>query len=256
MDSMLHLKPADTWLLSRGMRARHHLLAPAQPGRSAALPPFGRWRGLDTIAAPLLEHLRQCRADCAYAQRLDLLQQSVARAERQLPQLTARQPWQVTAAGPVLGGDALLASWHLLFMAGGVALASPGPLGREFATYACHVAACLRQLHEALASFDMLLQQAAAPQRQAALAALGERLLAWGDALVDDEVADEVMLRVQNYPVLYEEMQEMADGGSDEAAASLESLGDMDLDRLDWAGGQRSGLLKALDRLRGTAASN
>lgn len=59
------------------------------------------------------------------------------------------------------------------------------------------------------------------------------------------------MLRVQNYPVLYEELLELADGGSDEAAASLESLGDADLLRLDWAGGQRGALLKALARLRG-----
>jgi hypothetical protein len=172
----------------------------------------------------------------------------VARAEVQLRQLAAPQVWQVPGAGPVLGGDAMLASWHKM--------ADGGPLAREFATYACHVSACTRQLQEALSSFDILLQQARSPARQAVLLELGERLLAWGDALVEDEVADEVMLRIQAYPELYEEMLEEAGGGSDEAAASLESLGDADLLRLDWAGGQRSKLLKALAGLRPQAASN
>ena len=54
------------------------------------------------------------------------------------------------------------------------------------------------------------------------------------------------MLRIQAYPELYEEMLDEGDGGSDEAAASLESLGDADLLRLDWAGGQRTRLLKAM----------
>lgn len=251
MDSMLHFKPGDTWLsLSRGMRARNHLLAQNQAPRDAKLPAVARWRSLDTVSPRLLDNLRQGRANSAYARRLEELQQSVAFAERQLPQLEAAQPWQVPGAGLVLGGDAMLASWHQLFMAGGARLVDDGPLAREFATYTCHVSAFTRQLHDALASFDMLAQQAGTPDRQAPLYALTERLIAWGDALVDDEVADEVMLRIQKYPELYEEMLEMADGGSDEAAASLESLGDADLLRLDWVSGKRTALLKAMTRLR------
>ncbi|WP_028102878.1 hypothetical protein [Pseudoduganella violaceinigra] len=243
MNSLLQFKSGDTWLLrGRGARDRHHLLAPAAAPRADALPVFGRWRTIDTLPMHLLEKLRASRASNAYARQLDELQVSLGRAEVQLRLLTAAQPWQVPAAGKVLGGDGMLASWR---QAG-----DSGPLAREFATYACHVSACTRQLQRALASFDILAQQAAEPQRQAALLAQAERLLAWGDTLVEDEVADEVMLRIQAYPELYEEMLNAADGGSDEAAASLESLGDADLLRLDWAGGQRGKLLKAMARLR------
>ncbi|WP_374585173.1 hypothetical protein [Pseudoduganella sp.] len=255
MDSMLQLKPGAPWLAGR--HQRHHLLSQAQTasaraGAPAALPAISRWRprAAPALPLPLLERLRQTRADCAFCQQLEQLAHSVARAERELPQLAASQPWQVRGSGLVLGGDALLASWHLLFMAGGVVLASPGRLGREFATYACHLSANTRQLQAALAGFTQLAQQAATPARQAALAELGQRLLAWGDALVEDELPDEVMLRVQNYPLLYEEMLDTADGGSDEAAASLESLGDADLLRLDWTGGQRRAVQQALERLR------
>lgn len=251
MDSMLHFKPGATrHSLSRGMRARNHLLSQAQALRGAELPAVARWRSLDTVPPPLLDNLRQARANSAYARHLEELRQSVAFGERQLPQLEAAQPWQVPGAGPVLGGDAMLASWHQLFMAGGARLVDDGPLAREFATYACHVSAFTRQLHDALTSFNALVQQANTPERHAPLYALAERLIAWGDALVDDEVADEVMLRIQKYPELYEEMLELADGGSDEAAASLESLGDADLLRLDWASGQRTSVLKAMTRLR------
>jgi len=243
MDSLLQFKPGDAWLLrGRGARSRNHLLARANAPRAAALPAFGRWRGLESIPLHLLDRLRASRASSAYARRLEELQFCVARAEVQLRRLGTPQPWHVPGSGQVLGGDAMLASWHQV--AGG------GPLAREFATYACHVSACTRQLQQALASFDILAQQAAGPERHAALYALAERLIAWGDMLVEDEVADEVMLRIQAYPELYEDMLEEADGGSDEAAASLESLGDADLLRLDWAGGQRTKLLKALTRLR------
>jgi len=243
MDSLLQFKPGDTWLLrSRSARAMNHLLAPASTPRAATLPAVARWRGRESLPHHLLDKLRESRASHAYARRLEDLQVCVARAEVQLRQLAAPQVWQVPGAGPVLGGDAMLASWHKM--------ADGGPLAREFATYACHVSACTRQLQEALASFDLLLQQARSPERHGALHELGERLLAWGDAMVEDEVADEVMLRIQAYPELYEEMLDEGDGGSDEAAASLESLGDADLLRLDWAGGQRSKLLKSLARLR------
>lgn len=242
MDSLLQFKPGDTWLLrGRAVRDRNHLLAPAAAPRSAA-PAISRWRGLETLPLQLLDMLRQARASQAYARRLEDLQICLARAEVQLRQLSASQPWQVPGAGPVLGGDAMLASWHQV--------AAGGPLAREFATYACHVSACTRQLQEALASFSQLAGQAVAQERRGPLHALAERLIAWGDALVEDEVADEVMLRIQAYPELYEELLDEADGGCDEVAASLESLGDADLLRLDWAGGQRTALLKALTRLR------
>lgn len=242
MDSLFQFKPGDTWLLrSRGARAMTHLLAPASAPRATTLPAFARWRGRESLPNHLLDKLRESRASHAYARRLEDLQVCTARAEVQLRQLAAPQAWQVPGAGPVLGGDAMLASWHKM--------AEGGPLAREFATYACHVSACTRQLQDALASFDQLLQQARSPERNAPLRELAERLLAWGDILVEDEVADEVMLRIQAYPELYEEMLEEAGGGSDEAAASLESLGDADLLRLDWAGGQRARLLKAIARL-------
>ncbi len=251
MDSLLQFKPGDTWLLrGRGVRARNHLLAPTQAPRPATLPVVARWRGRDTIPMPLLDNLRRSRASSAYARQLEELQVHMARAETQLRQLACAQPWQIPSAGPVLSGDAMLASWRHLFMADGVMTASPGTLACEFATYACHVSACTRQLQDALASFEQLLQQAVPPGRHAALHALAERLLACGDILVADEVADEVMLRIQAYPELYEEMLEEADGGSDEAAASLESLGDADLLRLDWAGGKRSAVQKAMVQLR------
>lgn len=249
MDSLLQFKPGDAWLLrSRGARAMNHLLAPASAPRAAPLPVIGRWRSRESLPIHLLDKLRESRANSAYARRLEDLQVCVARAEVQLRQLAAPQAWQVPGAGPVLGGDAMLASWHKM--------ADGGPLAREFATYACHVSACTRQLQQAVAGFEALLQQANSPQRRAALYELAERLIAWGDTLVEDEVDDEVMLRIQAYPELYEEMLEAAGGGSDEAAASLESLGDADLDRLDWAGGQRTALLKALVRLGGAAARN
>jgi len=249
MDSLLQFKPGDTWLLrSRGARTMNHLLAPASTPRAAALPAIGRWRGRESLPTHLLDKLRESRTNSAYARRLEDLQVCVARAEVQLRQLGAAQAWQVPGSGLVLGGDAMLASWRKL--------ADGGPLAREFATYACHVSACTRQLQEALASFDILLQQAKSPERHAALHDLGERLLAWGDAMVEDEMADEVMLRIQAYPELYEEMLDEGDGGSDEAAASLESLGDADLLRLDWAGGQRTRLLKAMTRLRPQAPAN
>ena len=243
MDSLLQFKPGDTWLLrSRGARTMNHLLAPASSPRAETLPVFGRWRGRESLPMHLLDKLRESRASSAYARRLDELQVCVARAELQLRQLGAAQAWQVPGAGPVLGGDAMLASWRKM--------ASGGPRAREVATYACHVSACTRQLQEALASFEVLLQQAKSTERHAALHDLAERLVAWGDAMVEDEVADEVMLRILAYPELYEEMLDEGDGGSDEAAASLESLGDADLLRLDWAGGQRTRLLKAVARLR------
>lgn len=243
MDSLLQFKPGDAWLLrSRGTRAMNHLLAPASAPRAAIPPVIGRWRGRETLPVHLLDKLRESRANSAYARRLEDLQVCVARAEVQLRQLAAPQAWQVPSAGPVLGGDGMLASWRKM--------AEGGPLAREFATHACHVSACTRQLQDALASFDVLQQQAKSPERHGPLSELAERLIAWGDTLVEDEVADEVMLRIQAYPELYEEMQDEGDGGSDEAVASLESLGDADLLRLDWAGGQRSRLLKALARFR------
>jgi len=244
MDSLLHFRPGDTWLLrGRGVRDTTRLLAPAAAPRGSAPPAISRWRGLETIPLHLLQMLREARANDAFARRLEDLQVCVSRAEVQLRQLTAAQPWQVPGAGPVLGGDAMLASWRKV--------SEGGPLAREFATYACHVSACTRQLQEALASFDQLAQQAVTQDRHGPLYALAESLILWGDTLVEDEVADEVMLRIQAYPELYEEMQDEADGGSDEAAASLESLGDADLLRLDWAGGQRTKLFKAMTRLRG-----
>jgi hypothetical protein len=244
MDSLLHFKPGDTWLLrGRGARDRNHLLAPATASRASAAPAISRWRGLETLPMHLLQMLREARANDAFARRLEDLQVCVSRAEIQLRQLAAPQPWQVPGTGQVLSGDAMLASWRQV--------ADGGPLAREFATYACHVSACTRQLQEALASFEQLAQQAAANERHGPLYALAERLISWGDTLVEDEVADEVMRRIQAYPEIYEQMLEEAGGGSDEAAASLESLGDADLLRLDWAGGQRTMLLKALTRLRG-----
>lgn len=243
MNSLLQFKPGDAWLLrGRGVRDRSHLLAPASAPRTATVPAVARWRTLDTLPPPLVGNLRQSRASHAYARRLEDLQVSVSRAEAQLRPLAPVQPWHVPGSGAVLGGDAMLASWRHV--------GDSGPLAREFATYACHVSACTRQLQDALAKFDELLQLAATPERHAALHALAERLLACGDTLVDDEVADEVMLRIQAYPMLYEDMLEEADGGSDETAASLESLGDADLFRLDWAGGRRDALCKALARLR------
>lgn len=244
MDSLLQFKPGDAWLLrGRSGRASKHLLAPASAPRAAAIPVIGRWRGHDAMPPHLLDRLRSSRANSVFQRRLQDLQLGVARAEAQLRRLSSAQPWQVPGTGPVLGGGAMLASWHEVAEFG-------GPLAREFATYACHVSACSRQLQEALDSFEALMQQAATPERHAPLYELAERLLAWGDAMVDDELADEVMLRIQAYPVLYEDLLDEAGGGSDEAAASLESLGDADLLRLDWAGGQRSVLLKALTRLR------
>lgn len=244
MDSLLQFKPGDTWLLrGRGVRDRNHLLAPATAQRASTPPAIGRWRGLDALPLHLLQLLREARANDAFARRLADLQVCVSRAEVQLRQLTAAQPWQVPGTGLVLGGDAMLASWRLV--------SSGGPLAREFATYACHVSACARQLQQALASFEQLVQQAVAQERHGPLYALAEGLVLWGDTLVEDEVADEVMLRIQAYPEIYEELLDEADGGSDEVAASLESLGDTDLLRLDWAGGQRSRLLKTLVRLRG-----
>ncbi len=244
MDSLLQFKPGDTWLLrGRGVRDRNHLLAPAAAPRASALPAMRRWRGLEALPHHLLQLLREARANDAFARRLEDLQLRVARAEVQLRQLTSAQPWQVPGTGLVLGGDAMLASWRQV--------ATGGPLAREFATYACHVSACTRQLQEALAGFEQLLQQAVAQERHGPLYALAERLLLWGDTMVEDEVADEVMLRIQAYPEIYEQLLDEADGGSDEVAASLESLGDADLLRLEWAGGQRSRLLQALTRLRG-----
>ena len=243
MDSLLQFKPGDAWLLrGRGVRDRNQLLAPATP-RAASAPAISRWRTLETLPLHLLEMLREARSNHAFARRLEDLQVCVARAEVQLRQLSASQPWQVPGAGPVLGGDGMLASWRQI--------AAGGPLAREFATYAFHVSACTRLLQGALASFEQLAQEAVAQERHGPLYALAERLIAWGDALVEDEVADEVMLRIQAYPELYEELLDESDGGSDEVAASLESLGDADLLRLDWAGGQRTRLLKALTRLRG-----
>jgi len=244
MDSLLHFKTGDTWLLrGRNGREKNHLLALAGTPRPTAAPDIRRWRSLDALPLNLLDMLREARARHAFARSLEDLQVCVARAEVQLRQLSASQPWQVPGTGLVLGGDAMLASWRQV--------ATGGPLAREFATYACHVSACTRQLQQALASFEQLTQQAVAQDRHGPLYALAERLIAWGDALVEDEVADEVMLRIQAYPELYEELLDEADGGSDEVAASLESLGDADLLRLDWAGGQRTKLLKALTRLRG-----
>lgn len=244
MDSLLQFKPGDTWLLrGRAVHGRNHLLAPATAPRATALPVFGRWRALESIPLHLLEKLRQARANSAYVRRLDDLQLCVLRAEVQLRQLSSRQAWQVPGTGCVLGGGAMLASWRQV--------ADGGPLAREFATYACHVSACTRKLQDALESFDILAQHAA-PERHARLYALAERLIAWGDALVEDEVADEVMLRIQAYPEIYEQMLDEGDGGSDEVAASLESLGDADLMRLEWAGGRRTKLLKILARLRGS----
>lgn len=243
MDSLLQFKPGDAWLL-RGRGVRNHLLAPANAphtARPATLPAVSRWRRRDSLPLHLLEKLRESRAHNEFARRLDDLQVSVGRAEVQLRQLMSSQAWQVPGSGPVLSGDAMLASWRYVV--------EGGPLAREFATYACHVSACTRQLQDALASFGHLAQQAKTREHAAALHAMAERLLAWGDALVDDEVADEVMLRIQAYPVLYEEMLEEDGGGSDEAAASLESLGDADLLRLAWTDGQRAKLRKALARL-------
>jgi hypothetical protein len=250
MHSLLQFKPGDAWLLrGRGVRDRNALLAPAAVPRTAHTPAVDHWRPLDTLPPSLLDNLRHARAHDALARRLSDLQVSIARVEAQLRLLSTAQPWQVPAAGAVLGGDGMLASWRHV--------ADGGPLAREFATYACHVSACTRQLQDALAGFDELLQQAtAAPDRHADVHSLAERLLACGDALVDDEVEDEVMLRIQAYPMIYEDMLEEAGGGSDEAAASLESLGDADLFRLEWAGGKRAALLKAMPGLRGQASVN
>ena len=178
MDSLLQFKPGDTWLLrGRGVRARNHLLAPAtasQPARAAPLPAVRRWRVLDSLPRHLLQKLREARANSEFARRLDDLQVKMARTEVLLRPLTTAQPWHVPGTGPALSGDAMLASWHHV--------ADGGPLAREFATYACHVSACTRQLQEALDQFDQLLQQAVAQDRHAPLHALAERLLAMGDA--------------------------------------------------------------------------
>src|SRR6185369_2592789 len=72
MDSLLHFKPGDTWLLrGRGARDRNHLLAPATASRASAAPAISRWRGLETLPMHLLQMLREARANDAFARRLE-----------------------------------------------------------------------------------------------------------------------------------------------------------------------------------------
>jgi len=226
---------------------------------SPAAPAMARWSALPgQLPAILRDNLQQRRNRSECARQLASLQHSLEYAQRLLPQLAAPQPWQDGGSGLVLGGDALLAAWRRLFVDGSAIPSGRLRLARQFCHYAGLVLSSTHQLHDAVQVLRALQPRVRLLARQdkagAAMArdlqALAEQLLAWGDALVDDELPDEVLLRVQNYPQQHDELVELELAPDDEAVAlginSLVALSEADLVRLDWTGGQRCALLKAL----------
>ena len=238
---------------------RQYPLAQMTPEHHPALPPMTRWSGLpDAVPGILLDNLKQRRATSECGRLLHELQHHIDSARRTLPQLAVPQPWQATAPGLVLGGDAMLDSWQKLFLDGGAMPSGRERLERRFSTHAAQVLASAHQLRDALHAYRELQQRVrqqarhgkagAAMQRDTH--AMAEQLLEWGDAICEDDLQDEVLLRIQNYPLLHEELMELDEAQDDDAVAlganCLVALSEIDLVRLDWTGGQRCALLKSL----------
>lgn len=263
----LGLRPAQAseWSHEVDAHTRHGLWQqyPLGGAASPALPALARWQRLPAPLPPaLLRQLQRQQARSAFQQQLQHLQQCAAQGRQQAQTLVASRPAPGAGAALPLGGDALLADWLALYRDGAAIACGRQRQMRQFDAQAAQAHACLQQLRAALAAHGALVQAALQLTRDglASLAmlqtvgALTEQLLAWGDALCDDDMADEALLRIQAYPQWQDALQ-AEELGLDEAelahgAASLAALRAMDLVRLDWVAGQRCALLKSLPRLQ------
>jgi hypothetical protein len=222
------------------------------------------------VPPALVQHLRNQRAASQFAARQRELALAIAACSRQLEPLRDGLRAASLADGEEspLGGGTLDAQWRRLFLAWhpGIPgfLHTPGEAGdhlpqlKRYAAAAGEMLALSQLLHNALAIFQELTVTAhqLAHQGQTGLLQMemlcsqGEQLLACGEALCDDELEDEVLMRLQSYPMRRAEMEDADADVAALAASSLATLSDADLLRLKWVAERRPGLQKTLPRLR------
>jgi hypothetical protein len=229
----------------------------------------------DTFSAKvppaLVQHLRTQRAASQFAANQRELALAIAAMPRQLDPLrdALRAVSPAHADEPPLGGGTLEAQWRHLFLdyRPGIPgfLHTQGAAGdhlpqlRRYARATGELLSLAHLLHSALAMFQETAAMAHQLTRQGKagivqmemLCSQGEQLLACCAALCDDEQEDEVLMRVQNYPVLHADAEDMPDL---EVAAlgtsSLVALSELDLLRLNWVGSAKPALQRTLPRLR------
>jgi len=228
----------------------------------------------DTFSAKvppaLVQHLRTQRAASQFSARQRELALAIASIPRQLEPLRDG----LSTVSPAserelpLGGSALESQWRHLFLDyhPGIPgfLHSQGAAGdhlpqlRKYARSTGELLSLAHLLHSALAMFQEMASMAHQLARQGKAGVLqmemlcsqGEQLLACCAALCDDEQEDEVLMRIQSYPVLHAEAEEMADlEVASMAAASLVALSELDLLRLNWVGAAKPALARTLPRL-------
>jgi hypothetical protein len=223
------------------------------------------------VPPALVQHLRTQRAASQFAARQRELALAIATCSRQLEPL--RDTLRALSPGPEeeapLGGGTLDAQWRRLFL--GYQPGIPGflhtqgdagdhlPQLKRFTAATGDLLALSQLLHGALAVFRELTitaHQLAYRGRSGVLqmemlCSQGDQLLACGEALCDDELEDEVLVRLQNYPVLRAELEEAPDAQvAALASSSLVGLSEADLLRLQWVAERRPSLAKNLPRMR------
>jgi hypothetical protein len=223
------------------------------------------------VPPALVVHLRTQRAASQFAQRQRELALAIASIPRQLEPLrdTLRAVSPADAQDPPLGGGTLEAQWRHLFLDyhPGIPgfLHTQGEAGdhlpqlRRYARATGELLSQAHLLHSALAMFQEMAAMAHQLTRQGKAGVLqmemlcsqGEQLLACCAALCDDEQEDEVLMRVQNYPVLHADAEDLADlEVSALATSSVVALSELDLLRLNWVGSAKPALQRTLPRLR------
>lgn len=223
------------------------------------------------VPPALVQHLRTQRAACQFAARQRELALAIAALWRQLEPL--RDTLRALSPGheeeTPIGGGAMDMQWRRLFF--GYHPGLPGflhtqgeagdhlPQLKRFTAATGDVLALSQLLHGALAVFQELTvtahqlayQGKSGVLQMEMLCSQGDQLLACGEALCDDELEEEVLMRLQNYPVLRSELDDMPDAQvAALASSSLVGLSATDLLRLKWVAEHRPGLQKNLPRMR------
>lgn len=224
------------------------------------------------VPTALVENMRTQRAAYQFAARQRELALAIASCSRQLKPLgDAFGAVSPAGAESPLSGGTLEAQWRHLFLDYHPGI--PGFLHMQ-GEAGDHLPQLKRYAHATgeLLSLSHLLQNAVTVFRELTATAHQlshqgkagvlqmemlcthcEQLLECGDALCDDEQVEEVLMRIQNYPVLHDELMELDDADAEVAAlasSSLVALSEADLVRLHWLSDLRPHLLKAQPRLR------
>lgn len=223
------------------------------------------------VPPAMVQHLRIQRAASQFAAQQRELALTIAAMSRQLEPLrdALRTVSLPDESNSPLSGGTLNAQWLRLFL--GYHPGIPGflhtqgaagdhlPQLKRYANAAGALLSLAQLMHGGLAVFRELTQSAhqLSLQGEAGLLQLemlcsqGEQLLACGMALCDDEQEEEVLMRLQNYPMLRAELEDAPQlDVAALASTSLAALSAADLLRLDWVNQHRPGLQKNLPRLR------